>query len=577
MGTLGEILAERAQRSGGRPAFTFSRDGEREPDRLTYGELHERAQQIAGGLLAAVGPGSHALLLFEPGLDFVAALFGCFQAGVVAVSAMATQPDRLHRALPRLQRVAADARVQAVLSTTAIIGADRELLDADSPLAGVPWIGIDELGDGAGPGVLARDPAALAFLQYTSGSTAAPRGVMLRHEHFLANSRVIADGLRLSSETRGFCWLPASHDMGLISGILQPVILGFPSALMPPLAVLRRPLRWLNAVTGFRATLSGAPNFAYELAIHRTTPEQREAIDLRGWEVAFCGAEPVRAHTVDAFCETFAPHGFRRSSFYPCYGLAEATLMVTGPRERRDPTLLAVDADSLEVRLVRPPGGGGRTQVLVGVGEAGAGHEVAIVGEETRAPAAVGEIGEIWVAGPSVADGYWNEEAGNDGTFRATIEGDALQRRHLRTGDLGFLQDGELFIVGRIKDVLIIRGRNFQAHDLELAAESTHPKLRRNCSAAFSVDNDDGEAAAAMVLEVAPDADAEEQREIIALVRRELSRDLDVQLYWVALVAPGVVPKTTSGKIQRRLCRARLLEGALQPSAEWRLRAAARS
>ena len=573
--TLGEILAERADRSPDRLAFTFSRDGEHDLERLTYSELHLRAQRVASHLLDAVPSGAHALLLFEPGLDFVAALFACFQAGVVAVSAMPTAPDRLHRALPRLQRVAADAGVEAVLTTSAISGTDRDLLDAQSPLGTAPWIAIDQLDGTSEPGVLARDPRRLAFLQYTSGSTAAPRGVMLAHEQFLANARVVAAGLRLSSASRGFCWLPASHDMGLLSGILEPVILGFPSVLMPPLAVLRQPLRWLMGVTRFHATVSGAPNFAYDLAVSRCQPEERERLELGAWDVAFCGAEPVRAQTIAAFCAAFAPAGFRRASFYPCYGLAEATLMVTGPRVRREPTVLEVDATSLERGIVRPGHGEDRTQLLVGVGEPGADHRVAIVDERTHLPCGAAEIGEIWVSGPSVASGYWRGEAENENGFRARISGEDGAESYLRTGDLGFVKDGELFIVGRIKDVLIIRGRNFQAHDLEIEAEAAHPKLRRSCSAAFSVETDAGEAAAAIVLEVDPDPDVD-RSEVIRVVRRQLSVELGIQLHWVALVAPGAVPKTTSGKVQRRLCRQRLLEGELTPYVEWRLRAPAR-
>lgn len=573
MGTLGEILADRAEASPDLLAFTFSRDGEHGVERLTYLELHLRAQRIASRLLAVVPPGSHALLLFEPGLEFIAALFACFQAGVVAVSVMPTQPDRLHRALPRLQRVAGDAGVEAVLTTAAMIGGDRPSPEGGSSLGAAPWIAIDQIEGSDEPGVLARDPTRLAFLQYTSGSTAAPRGVMLNHEHFVANTRVIAAGLRLSSGSRGFCWLPASHDMGLISGILAPVILGFSSALTSPLAVLRRPLRWLAGVSRFRATMSGAPNFAYELAVQRTKPEEREALELGGWDVAFCGAEPVRAQTIAAFCDAFAPHGFRSASFYPCYGLAEATLMVTGPLERREPTVLEADAESLERGIVRPGGDGNRTQLLVGVGEPGADHEVTIVDEEKRLACGPGEVGEIWVAGPSVAGGYWHGEADNAEVFRARMHAGSHTQGYLRTGDLGFMEDGELFVVGRLKDVLIIRGRNFQAHDLELVAESAHAKLRPGCSAAFSVETDSGEAAATIVLEIDPDPE-QDLTEIIRAVRRHLSLDLGVQLDRVALVAPGAVPKTTSGKVQRTLCRKRLIQGELAPYADSRMRAA---
>jgi acyl-CoA synthetase (AMP-forming)/AMP-acid ligase II len=573
--TLGQILATRAQDSANALAFRFSRDGIHAVEDLSFGELHARAQGIAGHLLDDVPVGSHALLLFEPGLDFVSALFACLQAGVVAVSAMATQPGRLHRVLPRLERISRDAEVSAVLTTSATMQTDRPLLESGSRLAAADWIAVDRVAARDGPGVLAQNTEQLAFLQYTSGSTADPRGVMLSHANFLANSAVIAAGLRLSSESRGLCWLPASHDMGLITGILQPVILGFPTVLMPPLAVLKDPLRWLAGISRFGASVSGAPNFAYELAVARTTAEQRAQLWLHTWDVAFCGAEPVRAEAIEAFCDAFAPCGFRRSAFYPCYGLAEATLMVTGPRRRRNPTLLELDATGLEARLAQPPRGGSRVQVVVGVGEAGDGHELAIVNEHTLRRCAPGEVGEIWVSGPSVAAGYWPGEPGADAEFAARIDGEDPSKAYLRTGDLGFLSDGELFVVGRIKDLLIIRGRNVHPHDLEHAAESTHPMLRRNCSAAFSVAPDNGAELTTIVMEVDPDP-ADGYDDVIRAVRREVMTTADVGLQWVMLVGPGEVPKTTSGKVQRRLCRARLLAGQLEPRAEWRMLAPTR-
>lgn len=575
MVTLGQILATRAQDSPDALAFRFSRDGVHSVGDLSYAEVNARAQRIAGHLLAEVPVGSRALLLFGPGLDFVSALFACLQAGVVAVSAMATQPGRLHRVLPRLERISRDAEVAAVLTTSASMQTDRPLFASGSRLAAARWIAVDLVAARDGPGVLAQDIEQLAFLQYTSGSTADPRAVMLSHANFLANSAVITAGLRLSSESRGFCWLPASHDMGLVTGILQPVILGFPTVLMPPLAVLKDPLRWLAGISRFGASFSGAPNFAYELAVSRTTPEQRMQLSLGMWDVAFCGAEPVRAEAIQAFCDAFAPCGFRRSSFYPCYGLAEATLMVTGPRRRRKPTLLNLDAAGLQARVARPARGGDRVHVVVGVGEAGDGHEVAIVNEHTLRRCAAGEVGEIWVSGPSVAAGYWPGGRGSDAEFTARIDGGS-SKAYLRTGDLGFLMEGELFVVGRIKDLLIIRGRNFHAHDLERAAESAHPELRRNCSAAFSADDNGGSEVTTIVMEIDPEA-AEVFDDVIRAVRREVMTAIDVGLQWVVLVGPGEVPKTTSGKVQRPLCRARLLAGQLQPRAEWRMLARTRA
>jgi acyl-CoA synthetase (AMP-forming)/AMP-acid ligase II len=573
--TLGQILATRAQDSAGALAFRFSRDGVHANQDVSYAEVHAQAQRIAAHLLDAAPVGSHALLLFGPGLEFVSALFACLQAGVIAVPAMAPQPSRLHRVLPRLERISRDAEISVVLTTSESVQTGRSLLEPGSSLAGARWLAVDELAARVGPGVLAQQTEQLAFLQYTSGSTADPRGVMLSHANFLANSAVIAAGLRLSSESRGFCWLPASHDMGLITGILQPVILGFPTVLMPPLAVIKEPLRWLAGISVFGATFSGAPNFAYELAVARTTPEQRAQLSLANWDVAFCGAEPVRADAIDAFCDAFAACGFRRSSFYPCYGLAEATLMVTGPRRRRRPTLLELDAEGLESGMAQPPHGGGRVQTVVGVGEAGDGHKVAIVNEHTLRRCAPCEVGEIWVSGPSVAAGYWPGDRGADAEFAGTIDGEDPPKTYLRTGDLGFVMDEELFIVGRIKDLLIIRGRNVHPHDLEHAAESAHPKVRRNCSAAFSVAGDTGTELTTIVMEVNPDP-AEEFGEVTRAVRREVMTTVDIALQWVVLVGPGAVPKTTSGKVQRRLCRTRLLAGELEPCAEWRILAPTR-
>jgi acyl-CoA synthetase (AMP-forming)/AMP-acid ligase II len=568
--TLGATLDWRAENTPDRLAFTYSSDGERDADRVTYLELHRRAQAVAGRLLDVVPTGSHALLLFEPGLDFVAALVGCFQAGVVGVSATPPHPKRMHRTVPRLRAVAGDAEVHAVLTTAAIRDAAKPLFDDGQALAQAPWIAVHDGLEDADPGIVACDPSDLAFMQYTSGSTTAPRGVMLTHANLLANVEVLRRGMRTSSESRTFSWLPPSHDMGLITGILQPLCLGYPSALMSPLTVIKRPLRWLQGVSRFGATVSGAPNFAYDLAVRRTTPEQRESLDLSCWDVAFNGAEPILARTLGEFAETFAPHGFRKASLYPCYGLAEATLMVSGPLERRDATLLEVDARRLEDGIVAPPAEGSRAVTLVGCGEPAAEHELAIVDPDTRRRMPDGEIGEIWVSGPSVAAGYWKHREQSHDLFEARVEGESESREFLRTEDLGFVREGELFILGRGKDVIILQGRNYHPHDIEVSAESADPQLRPHCSAAFAIESESGAAAAAIVMEI--DRTPEEARPgIIEAVRRQVVSDLDVQLARVALVPPGAVPKTTSGKIQRQLSRRKLDKGAFKLHADWRL------
>ncbi|HEX8742795.1 MAG TPA: fatty acyl-AMP ligase [Thermoleophilaceae bacterium] len=564
------MLASRAEETPDRLAFTYSSDGVTDSDRVTYGELHRRAQAIASRLLDAAAPGSHALLLFEPGLDFVASVYGCFQAGMVGVSATPPHPKRLHRTVPRLRAVAGDAGVAVVLSTAAIRDATTPLFSEGEALARATWIAVDEGLEDAEPGIVSDDPSRLAFMQYTSGSTTDPRGVMLTHANLLANVELIGRAQHTSSESRIFSWLPPSHDMGLVTGILQPVHQGYPAALMSPLIVIKRPVRWLEGITRFRATISGAPNFAYELAVRRTTEQQRESLDLSSWEVAFNGAEPILARTIEAFYETFAPHGLRRSSMWPCYGLAEATLMVTGPHTPRDPTLVDVDARALEKGAVRPPAAGSRAVTLVGCGEVGADHELAIVDRRTLRRVEPGAIGEIWVAGPSVAAGYWGHPEQSREHFNARPAGEDGSTEYLRTGDLGFLRDGELFVLGRSRDVIILHGRNYHPHDVEVSAESAHECLRAHCSAAFAIESQSGESAPAIVLEIDP-APPEELPAVIDAVRRQVVHDLDIQLERVSLVSPGAVPKTTSGKIQRQLSRTLLYDGKLELHADWRM------
>jgi acyl-CoA synthetase (AMP-forming)/AMP-acid ligase II len=572
--TLGEVLASRAQDTPDRLAFTYVAQDASEVS-MTYGELHAHAQAVATQLAGAVGAGSHVLLLFEPGLQFVAALFGCFQAGVVGVSAPPPNPARVHRTLPRLHAVAKDARVSAVLSAEAIRAASQPLLSKDQSLAQTAWIVVDEL-PGAVELILADcDPGDLAFIQYTSGSTLDPRGVMLTHSNLLANTEMIGRGMGLSGDSRAFSWLPPSHDMGLVTGILQPVLVGYPAMLMSPLTMLKRPARWLEGISRFGATVSGAPDFAYELAVARTSAKQRDSLDLSCWEVAFDGAEPVRARTLELFAEAFGGCGFRRSSFYPCYGLAEATLMVTGPLTHTSaPTLLELDALRLRKEVVAPapPSSSRQSDVvtLVGCGEPGRGHELAIVDAAARRRAP-GEIGEIWIAGPSVASGYWRQETLSGQTFDARIATEPDSPGFLRTGDLGFVRDGQLFIVGRSKDVIILSGHTYHPHDIEVIAESAHPHLRAHCSAAFAIEASGAAPYPAIVLEIDnnPQADL---LDVVQAVRHRVVGELDVQLARITLVDAGAVSKTTSGKIQRALCRRQLLAGDFQPLCDWQRR-----
>jgi acyl-CoA synthetase (AMP-forming)/AMP-acid ligase II len=558
--TFAEALAARADDAPDALAFTFLDENGVEQEAMTYGALQARSAAIAGILEERLAVDERALLLLPPGLDYVAALFGCFQAGVVAVSAPPPQPRQLERTLPRLLAIGADAAVGAVLTTGPLTAPPPGVVPEGHALARAPWLTVDAAreGDATAP-ARAREPADLAILQYTSGSTADPRGVMLTHGNLLVNSALIAQRLGSSTADRGFIWLPPYHDMGLIGGILQPVYAGFECVLTSPLTVVKRPERWLEGISSRRATISGGPNFSFDLCVRRIGPEARERLDLSSWEVAFNGAEPIRAGTLEAFATAFAPCGFRREAFFPCYGLAEATLMVTAGERDEPTTTRRFDARALEGGRAEPVAGGGVE--LVGCGGPDAEHELAIVDPETLLRCEPGRIGEVWVAGPSVARGYLGHGDETARTFGAQIAGEVSGQRFLRTGDLGFSSDGELFIVGRIKDLLVVHGRNLHPHDVEVVAESADERLRPHSSAVFALgDSALGDERVGIVAEL---TDASAAGAAIAALRREVGTRLGLDLELVVLCERGSVPKTTSGKVQRRLCRSLLLRGEL--------------
>src|SRR6185369_12465391 len=412
--TLPELLHRRAREQPGREACTFLKDGETEEGSFTYGRLDRRARALGALLQGRAAAGDRILLLYPPGLEYVAAFLACQYAGMVPVPAYpptADRRDREDRGLPRLRAIAADAGVDLALTTAAV--AARRAATADPELARLSWLatdGIDEMAEEELAGQW-REPAAggsdIAFLQYTSGSTADPKGVMVTHRNLLHNLEWIQRRFEHTPASRAVIWLPPYHDMGLIGGILQPLYAGFPVVLLSPAAFLQRPVRWLQAVSRYRGTTSGGPDFAYELCARRITPEQRAGLDLSSWDVAFDGAEPVRPETLDRFCEAFAPCGFRREALYPCYGLAEGTLLAAGGRKAEAPAVLAVRREDLARGLVRPASEEeGRR--LTGCGAALGDGEIAVVDPETGQRCGPGRIGEIWTAGPSVARGYWN-------------------------------------------------------------------------------------------------------------------------------------------------------------------------
>jgi acyl-CoA synthetase (AMP-forming)/AMP-acid ligase II len=502
--TLVELLRWRALRQPERCAYEFlTDDGEAEASPLTYAALDRRARAIGALLEQVEARGGRALLLYPTGPEFVAAFFGCLYGGVIAVPAYPPHRARLGRFTPRLRAIASDARPVIVLTTSPILSLVEHAF-ADLPeLQAQRWRATDDVASDLAEGW--RDPEVgpdtLALVQYTSGSTGMPKGVMLTHGNLLHNAAFIHSCFELTSDSRGVIWLPPYHDMGLVGGVLEPLYSGFPTTLMSPLAILQRPFRWLQAISRTRATVSGGPNFAYDLCVSKVSPEQRATLDLSSWEVAFNGAEPIRHETLDRFAAAFAPCGFRREAFYPCYGLAEATLMVSGGVKASAPILRTFQSAALEQnRMVEVPAEHGAAQTLVGCGQGSSDQKIVIVNPESLSQCPPGQVGEIWVSGPSMARGYLNHPEETERTFLAFLPHTG-EGPFLRTGDLGFVDGGELFITGRLKDLIIIRGINHYPQDIELTVERSHPALRPNAAAAFSVDVADEERLACFIRE----------------------------------------------------------------------------
>ncbi|HEY0782150.1 MAG TPA: fatty acyl-AMP ligase, partial [Thermoanaerobaculia bacterium] len=559
--TLVGVLRARALETPERRAYTFLEHGEEAGARhQTYAELDRRARSLARWMREAqVGP---VLILCPPGLDFAAAFFGCLYAGAPAVPAY---PPGSKRGLPRLQAVARDARPVSVLTTSSVLARTEGWLDRATDLPAMRWLAVDDRDPEPADDQQLPEPRGddLAFLQYTSGSTGTPKGVMVSHANLLHNQVLIRDACGHSERSVFVSWLPLFHDLGLIGNFLQAAFVGAPCVLMAPAAFLQRPRRWLEAVSRHGATTSGGPDFAFDLCARRIAPEERQGLDLRRWEVAFNGAEPVRAGTLRRFTEAFAPCGFRARALLPCYGLAEATLMVASGRPEEPPVVRGFLADELErgVALPAPVDAPAETadRELVGCGAALGGQTVAIVDAATGTRWPPGQIGEVWIAGPSVARGYWQRPEETAEAFAAkTADGEGP---FLRTGDLGFFHDGELFVAGRLKDLIILRGRNLYPQDVEAAAERSCPGLAHGAAAAFAVDTG-AEERLTVVVEL-PRRPAFDPETIAERVRAAVADELEAHVHEVVLIPPGMLPRTSSGKVQRRLCRTLLLEGAL--------------
>jgi len=552
-----ELLKVRAAQNYDRTAYTFLTEGAESPQ-LTFSQLDARARAIGAALQSEKCVGGRALLLFPPGLEFITAFLGCLYAGVVAVPAY---PPRKKRGLNRLAAIARDAAPDLILTTSSLAPVIQTWAAQTSDHKSIRILSADAIPDSASQSWrdFTVEPDALAFLQYTSGSTGSPRGVMVTHRNIVANEELIRRAFDQSESSIIVSWLPLYHDMGLIGGVLQPLFVGASCVLMSPVSFLQRPRRWLEVITEYRATTSGGPNFAYDLCVRKIPAAERDGLDLSSWKVAFNGAEPVRSETMERFADTFSPHGFQKRAFYPCYGLAEATLFVTGGDVEAEPQVASVSSAAMrENRVIEPVEEDQRT--LVGCGRSWVDHQVLIVDPETQQPCAPARVGEIWVAGPSIARGYWNrpQETGRD--FEARLS--TKEGPYLRTGDLGFFQDGQLFITGRLKDLIIVRGRNFYPQDIEYTVEGCHSSLRPGCGAAFSiaVENEERVVVVQEIDRRLAESDAEV---VIETIRAAVAQEHELFLHDVVLIRAGSIPKTSSGKIQRHACREAYLAGTL--------------
>ncbi len=576
--TLVDLSQYRALHQPNKVAYTFLLDGETHAISLTYQELDQQAQSIAARLQHCGSPGDRVLLLYSPGLEYIAAFFGCLYAGMIAVPAYLPRPNR---SLETLAAITADAQVTIVLTTEKTVANLKRYNLQSFVLSTCEWITTDTI-NGADQfwEPCKNSPDTLALLQYTSGSTSTPKGVMITHQNLLHNLGVISKGFDTTPQSKGIIWLPPYHDMGLIGGILQPLYGGFPVILMSPLMFLQSPFRWLQSISHHRGTISGGPNFAYDLCVKKITPEQRDSLDLSCWDVAFNGAEPISPQVLKDFAEMFGPCGFRLEAFYPCYGLAEATLMVSGGNKKTPPMVKSFSNFSLSQSHISSEAVSKEASIaLVSCGRVSS-QRIRIVDPQTHQTCLAGEVGEIWLSGPSIAQGYWQKSEETMRTFRAYLA-DTGQGPFLRTGDLGLLDRDELFVTGRLKDLIILHGCNHYPQDIERTIEAYVPVIRPHSSAAFSVEVD-GIEKLILVAELerrywqlwkkandntptstANDTDSDLQR-FTQNLKNTVTREHSLNPEIVLLLKPGSLPKTSSGKVQRYLCRERFLAGALK-------------
>jgi acyl-CoA synthetase (AMP-forming)/AMP-acid ligase II len=568
LNSIVEILQQKAIADPEAVAYIFLEDGENKEVKLTYGELDRQAKAIAAKLQSIVKPGSRALLVYgyNDALEFIAAFMGCLYAGVVAVPC---HPPMNRLTVNEVQTRLVDAAAEIVLSNSSLLTKlKKQLLELGEQ--NLHWLDTQKILNDTSP-TNYHFPSikgeTLAFLQYTSGSTGEPKGVMITHHCLLQNQEMLRLAFGHDHNSVGVGWLPLFHDMGLIGNVLQPIYLGICCVLLSPIAFVQKPIRWLQAISKYRATTSGAPNFAYDLLCDRLNSVNHN-LDLSSWQVAFCGAEPVQSSTIERFSQAFAIYGFQKSAFYPCYGMAEATLMITGGDYRQVPTIKYLDKLALEKNQVAIADLNNNAAIaLVSAGYPWLDGKLAIVNPQTCQECQGNEVGEIWFSGSSIGQGYWQNPTATQQTFQTKLN----DQQFLRTGDLGFIAENELYITGRLNDVLVFWGLNHYPQQIEQTVAQAHPALKANSSAAFSV-SIKGQDRLVIVQEIKRNyRQSFVMEDIVQAIRWAIFQQHLIDVYSIVLLTPGALPKTSSGKVQRSTCKTKFLEQSLSTIAQWSL------
>lgn len=566
--SLVEIISKRAVSQYNHVVYRFLGDGVNETESFTFGEIDRVARSIAQKLSERVSKGDRVVLLFPQGLNYIAALYGCFYGGFIAIP---VYPPRRNRKTDRLNAIIEDSGASVCLSTEDVFNTVERNFSDNKLLSDMEWFMYEKVSGISEPKTLNAfpEPGDVAFIQYTSGSTGNPKGVMITHENIIYNSEFIHRSFGFSSNTVGMNWLPVFHDMGLIGGIFQAAFLGLLNVGMPPVAFLKNPLNWLKAIDKYKATTGGGPNFGYDYCIQKISPDEVNGLDLSAIKNFYCGGEPVRRKIFEDFPKVFSAAKVRANQMFAVYGMAETTLIVTGGDPGTEPKFIRVDQEALSNNRVVFVSKDKKGVDLVSNGHVWMETEVAIVNPETFEKVDENMIGEVWIKGPTVAKGYWNKPEETKRTFKAFMKNGGGP--WLRSGDLGFLYNDELYITGRLKDLIIIRGVNYYPNDIEYTVELAHEAFKVNSGAAFSIQNEGGEKLV-IVQELErkflrnTDYDA-----LIALIRKVIAEEHELEVFSVVLIRTGSIPLTSSGKIQRRQTRYEYLTDKLNVVASWQM------